>query len=101
MDGIETLRRLRADGLKTVLLTNKEAAFARRLLAGHDLLGDFDLIVAGDTLPDDCGAVQAMAQPVSVPLHQAGQALLRASATLASASGPLQVRSNALLLSRV
>jgi len=45
------LRRLRADGLKTVLLTNKEAAFARRLLAGHDLLGDFDLIVAGDTLP--------------------------------------------------
>lgn len=67
----------------------------------HDEAGPTDLAVAGDTLPDDCGAVQAMAQPVSVPLHQAGQALLRASATLASASGPLQVRSNALLLSRV
>jgi len=44
------LRRLRAQGLQTVLLTNKEAAFARRLLVGHDLLADFDLIVAGDTL---------------------------------------------------
>ena len=45
------LRRLREQGLQTVLLTNKEGGFARRLLAGHDLLADFDLVVAGDTLP--------------------------------------------------
>jgi phosphoglycolate phosphatase len=50
-DGVRALlRRLRARGLRTVLLTNKEAAFARRLLAGHGLLADFDLLVAGDTL---------------------------------------------------
>lgn len=45
------LQRLRAQGLATALLTNKEAAFTRRLLAGHGLLADFDLLVAGDTLP--------------------------------------------------
>jgi phosphoglycolate phosphatase len=45
------LQRLRAQGLQLVLLTNKEAAFAQRLLARHQLLPDFDLVVAGDTLP--------------------------------------------------
>ena len=45
------LRRLRQDGVQTALLTNKEGAFAHRLLALHDLTSEFDLIVAGDTLP--------------------------------------------------
>lgn len=50
-DGVRAmLRRLRVQGFRTVLLTNKEGAFAQRLLALHDLLADFDLIVAGDTL---------------------------------------------------
>jgi phosphoglycolate phosphatase len=50
-DGVRgLLKRLRQQGLQTVLLTNKEAAFAHRLLGLHDLLADFDLIVAGDTL---------------------------------------------------
>ena len=45
------LQRLRQDGLQLVLLTNKEAEFAQRLLVLHNLLTDFDLVVAGDTLP--------------------------------------------------
>lgn len=45
------LQRLRAQGWQLALLTNKEGAFAHRLLARHDLAGEFDLIVAGDTLP--------------------------------------------------
>lgn len=50
-DGVRPLlRRLRAQGVQLALLTNKEAAFAHRLLALHDLASDFDLIVAGDTL---------------------------------------------------
>jgi len=44
------LQRLRAQGLQQVLLTNKETAFTQRLLVRHQLLSDFDLIVAGDTL---------------------------------------------------
>ena len=50
-DGVRAmLQRLRDQGLQQVLLTNKEAAFAQRLLVRHQLLADFDLIVAGDTL---------------------------------------------------
>lgn len=50
-DGVRPmLQRLRAAGLHLVLLTNKEAAFTERLLACHQLLSDFDLVVAGDTL---------------------------------------------------
>ncbi len=44
------LQRLRDQGLLQVLLTNKEGAFVQRLLLRHQLLTDFDLIVAGDTL---------------------------------------------------
>jgi len=51
-DGVRAmLQRLRAQGLQQVLLTNKETAFTQRLLVRHQLLADFDLIVAGDTLP--------------------------------------------------
>jgi len=51
-DGVRPmLQRLREQGLQQVLLTNKETQFAQRLLARHDLLGDFDMVVAGDTLP--------------------------------------------------
>jgi phosphoglycolate phosphatase len=45
------LRRLREQGLRLVLLTNKEAAFTQRLLARHDIGSEFELVVAGDTLP--------------------------------------------------
>jgi len=50
-DGVRPLlRRLREQGVQLALLTNKEAAFAHRLLALHDLASEFDVIVAGDTL---------------------------------------------------
>lgn len=44
------LARLRRQGLRLALLTNKEGQFAHRLLAHHDLADAFELIVAGDTL---------------------------------------------------
>jgi phosphoglycolate phosphatase len=44
------LERLRATGIKLAVLTNKEGRFAHKVLAAHDLLAPFDIIVAGDTL---------------------------------------------------
>src|SRR6185503_18979965 len=38
-------------GIQIGLVTNKEAAFAHRLLVRHDLNACFDLMVCGDTLP--------------------------------------------------
>ncbi len=45
------LERLRDAGLSLALLTNKESAFAHRVLVRHGLSEYFDAIVAGDTLP--------------------------------------------------
>ena len=47
----EMLAHCHAAGIKLAVLTNKEARFAHKVLAAHDLLAPFDLIVAGDTLP--------------------------------------------------
>ena len=44
------LARLRHQGVHLAVLSNKEGRFAQRVLAAHDLLHAFDLIVAGDTL---------------------------------------------------
>jgi phosphoglycolate phosphatase len=48
---VPMLERLRESGLSLALLTNKESAFAHRVLVKLDLSGYFDAIVAGDTLP--------------------------------------------------
>ena len=48
---VPMLERLRQAGLSLALLTNKESAFAHRVLVKHGLTGYFDAIVAGDTLP--------------------------------------------------
>jgi len=45
------LERLRAGGVQLAVLTNKEAAFARKLLARHGLTACFDVLVGGDSLP--------------------------------------------------
>lgn len=45
------LERLSASGIKLAVLTNKEARFAHKLLALHDITAHFDLLVAGDSLP--------------------------------------------------
>lgn len=47
---IPALDRITAAGLPIALVTNKEAAFAHRILVAHGLTGYFDVIVAGDTL---------------------------------------------------
>lgn len=63
------LRRLHAHGLRLALLTNKEAEFAQRLLARHDISSDFDIVVAGDTLPvkkPDPGVVTHVLQALDV-----------------------------------
>jgi phosphoglycolate phosphatase len=48
---VAMLERLREAGLQLALLTNKESAFAHRVLVKHGLSDYFDAIVAGDTLP--------------------------------------------------
>jgi phosphoglycolate phosphatase len=45
------LERLRAGGVRLALLTNKEAAFAHKLLARHGITACFDVLVGGDSLP--------------------------------------------------
>jgi phosphoglycolate phosphatase len=48
---LDMLERLHARGLQLAVLTNKEQAFAHKLLALHGITGCFDLLVAGDSLP--------------------------------------------------
>lgn len=47
----EALRRLRAAGVRTACVTNKELRHARRVLKATRLDGLFDLVVGGDSLP--------------------------------------------------
>jgi phosphoglycolate phosphatase len=48
---LRTLQRLSAMGVPMGLVTNKEGAFAHRVLVRHGLSEHFEVIVAGDTLP--------------------------------------------------
>ena len=47
----ELLQRLRDDGVRLAVLTNKESRFAHRLLARLGIADAFDILVAGDSLP--------------------------------------------------
>lgn len=64
---VEMLERLRASGASLALLTNKESAFAHRVLVKHGLTDHFDAIVAGDTL--------AVKKPHPDTIHHLLQAL--------------------------
>lgn len=48
---IESLRRLREDGVRLACVTNKERRHADRVLAANGLTGCFEQIICGDTLP--------------------------------------------------
>ncbi|MDP2248341.1 MAG: HAD family hydrolase [Nitrosomonadales bacterium] len=48
---IETLRQVKALGIKQAVITNKESSFTKRVLAMHGLDDFFDLVISGDTLP--------------------------------------------------
>ena len=51
-DGVgQTLRVLSGDGVKLAVVSNKEERYAREVIAAHDLLDYFDLLVSGDSLP--------------------------------------------------
>lgn len=47
----ETLQALRAQGLKLVVMTNKEGRYTRVVLDAHQMLPLFDHVISGDTLP--------------------------------------------------
>lgn len=48
----ETLQRLRSAGIKLACTTNKELRHALRVLRAHRLDGYFDLVLGGDSLPE-------------------------------------------------
>lgn len=47
----ELLERLHVQGVKMAVLTNKEHAFAHKLLTLHGITTSFDLLIGGDSLP--------------------------------------------------
>ncbi|MFM1881026.1 MAG: hypothetical protein RLZZ344_1260 [Pseudomonadota bacterium] len=47
----ETLAALKSHGVSRAILTNKESRFTDRVLEAHGLVGVFDLVVSGDSLP--------------------------------------------------
>ena len=51
-DGVrDTLALLRARGVRTAVVTNKEGRFTARVLAAHQLTASFDVVISGDSLP--------------------------------------------------
>jgi len=73
-DAAPTLRALRRAGVKLALLTNKERRFARLVLEVHELDGEFDLEIYGDSLPakkPDPLPVRHCLGVLSVPASQA------------------------------
>jgi len=48
---MEALAALKHRGIRRVVLTNKESRYTHRLLQAHGLEGEFDAVIAGDTLP--------------------------------------------------
>ena len=47
----ETLTELRAQGVRLVVVTNKEDRYTRTVLDAHRLMPMFDRVISGDTLP--------------------------------------------------
>jgi phosphoglycolate phosphatase len=47
----ETLQALRAEGIKLVVMTNKEGRYTQVVLDAHQLAPMFDRVISGDTLP--------------------------------------------------
>lgn len=48
---METLRKVKALGIKQAVITNKESSFTQSVLERHGMLDLFDLVISGDTLP--------------------------------------------------
>lgn len=48
---LQALTTLRAAGVRTACVTNKDGRYTRQLLEATGLIGQLDLVIAGDTLP--------------------------------------------------
>lgn len=71
---LHTLQTLRAQGVKLVVLTNKEARFTEPTLQAHGVRDCFDRVVSGDTLPvrkPNPAAVQQCLQDLGVSPNRA------------------------------
>jgi len=62
----ESLEALRAEGVKLVVMTNKEGRYTRVVLDAHQLAPMFDRVISGDTLPvkkpNPAGIVECLKQ---------------------------------------
>jgi phosphoglycolate phosphatase len=62
----ETLHRLRAQGVKLAVVTNKESRYTRVVLDAHQLMPLFDEVVSGDSFatkkPDPVGVLHCLAK---------------------------------------
>jgi phosphoglycolate phosphatase len=62
----ETLQALRAQGVKLVVMTNKEGRYTRVVLDAHQLAPLFDSVISGDSLPvkkpNPAGIVECLQQ---------------------------------------
>lgn len=70
----ETLTALRSQGVKLVVVTNKEDRYTRTVLDAHRLTPLFDRVVSGDTLPvkkPDPAAIHACLKDYGVPAARA------------------------------
>lgn len=71
---VETVRALRAQGVKLVVVTNKEGVYTRRVLDAHGLAPLFDRVISGDSLPTkkpDPAGVHLCLADFGVPPHRA------------------------------
>ena len=68
---METVRALRAQGVKLAVVTNKEGAYTQRVLDAHQMAPLFDRVISGDTLPtkkpDPAGARRCMDDFATAP----------------------------------
>lgn len=48
---LDTLHRLKAQGIRLGVVTNKESAYTQTVLDAHGLTSFFDCVISGDTLP--------------------------------------------------
>lgn len=70
----ELLAALRAQGVRTCVVTNKETRFTARVLAAHGLDALLDRVVCGDTLPvkkPDPAGLQSCLQAFATPPERA------------------------------
>lgn len=75
-DGVrDTLARLRAQGVRTAVVTNKEGRFTERVLAAHQLQPSFDVVISGDSLPTKKPNPAGIAHALTVMGVAADQAL--------------------------